>query len=131
MNHALRADKAEEKVWKFVSEVLTDPSRLARGIERMLEDEHEPSSKEDEASWLKRISEVDGKQERLLNLHLGGDITVAQFRTKSAELSEARAAAEGQLEVARSRLAPWRTSSAARTNWSRTTLPWCPLSCKS
>jgi hypothetical protein len=66
---------------------------------------HEPSSEEDEASWLKRISEVDRKQERLLNLHLDGDITAAQFRAKSAELSEARAAAKGQLEVARSRLA--------------------------
>ena len=50
MNRALRADKAEEKVWKFVSEVLTNPSRLARGIERMLENERQPSSGEDEAS---------------------------------------------------------------------------------
>jgi outer membrane protein TolC len=48
---------------------------------------------------------VDSKQERLLNLHLNGDISVAQFRAKSAELREARLAAEGQLEVARSRLA--------------------------
>lgn len=44
MNHTLREDKAEEKVWKFVSEVLTDPSRLARGLEKMLEDERQPSS---------------------------------------------------------------------------------------
>ena len=69
MNRALRADKAEEKVWKFVSKVLKDPSHLARGLERMLENERQPSSGEDEAFWLKRMSEVDGKQERLLNLH--------------------------------------------------------------
>ena len=99
MNRALRADKAEEKVWKFVNEVLTDPSRLALGLERMLEDERQPSSGEDEASWLKRISEVDGKQERLLNLHLDGDITAAHFRAKSAELGEARVVVEGQLDV--------------------------------
>jgi uncharacterized membrane protein YcjF (UPF0283 family) len=60
---------------------------------------------EGETSWLRRISEVNGKQERLLNLHLDGDITAAQFRAKSAELREARLAAESQLEVARSRLA--------------------------
>jgi hypothetical protein len=48
---------------------------------------------------------VDGKQERLLNLHLDGDTTAAQFRAKSAELREARLAAESQLEVARSRFA--------------------------
>ena len=101
----LRADKAEEKVWKFVSEVLTDPARLAHGLEKMLENERQPSSGEDEAAWLKRISEVDGKQERLLNLHLDGDITAVQFRAKSAELREARVAAEGQLEVTRARLA--------------------------
>ena len=101
----MRADKVEEKVWNFVSEVLTDPSCLARGLERMLEDERQPSSGEDETSWLKKISEVDGKQERLLNLHLDGDITAAQFRAKSAELREARVAAESQLEVARSRFA--------------------------
>ena len=40
-----------------------------------------------------------------MNLHLDGDITAAQFRAKSAELSQARVAAEGQLEVACSRLA--------------------------
>jgi hypothetical protein len=36
---------------------------------------------------------------------LDGDITTEQFRVKSAELEEARLAAEGQLEAARSRLA--------------------------
>jgi DNA-binding transcriptional regulator PaaX len=34
-----------------------------------------------------------------------GDITAEQFRAKSAELEEVRAAAEGQLEAARSHLA--------------------------
>jgi hypothetical protein len=71
----------------------------------MLESERRPSSGEDEASWLKRISEVDSKQEQLLNLHLDGDITKVQFRAKSAELMKARAVSESQLQAARSRLA--------------------------
>jgi hypothetical protein len=54
--------------------------------------------------WLKRIAEINIKQERLLGLHLEGDITTAQFRSKRKELQEARVAAEGQLEVIRSRL---------------------------
>jgi hypothetical protein len=33
----------------------------------------------DEASWLKRITEMNVKQERLLNLHLDGDITTSSF----------------------------------------------------
>ena len=43
------SSKAEEKVWNFVHEVLTNPSRLARGLEKMLEDERQPSSGKDEA----------------------------------------------------------------------------------
>ena len=40
----------------------------------------------------------------MLELHLDGDITAERFRVKSAELREARAAAEDQLEATRSRL---------------------------
>jgi hypothetical protein len=104
MNRSLRADEVEPRVWSFVSEILTDPSRLTRGLERMLESEREPSGGEDEASWLRRLSEINVKQERLLDLHLQGDITTTQFRSKSEELKMARVAAEDQLEAARSRL---------------------------
>ena len=71
----------------------------------MLENERQPSVGEDETPWLKRIAEIDLKQERLLDLHLDGDITTEQFRAKSTGLEAARAAAEGQLEASRSRLA--------------------------
>ncbi len=104
MSHTVRAEEAEGQVWGFVSEILMDPHRLTRGLEKMIENERQPSTGEDEASWLKRIVEIDVRQGRLLELHLDGDITTEQFRAKSAELREARAAAEGQLEAARSRL---------------------------
>ena len=104
MSRTVRAEEAQGQVWTFVSEILTDPHRLARGLEKMLENERQPSTGEDEVSWLKRIAETDVRQERLLELHLDGAITSEQFRVKSAELREARAAAEGQLEAARSRL---------------------------
>ena len=70
----------------------------------MLVNEREPAAGEDEASWLKRLAEINAKQERLLNLYLSEDIIPAQFRTKSEELKEARIAAEGQLEAVRSGL---------------------------
>lgn len=63
------------------------------------------ASSENEASWLRRLSDIDRKQERLLDLHLDGGITTAQFRAKSAELKEARATVESQIEASRSRLA--------------------------
>jgi site-specific DNA recombinase len=105
MSHTVRAEEAETQVWAFVSEILTNPHRLTRGLEKMLENERQPSMGEEETPWLKRIAEIDLKQERLLDLHLDGDVTTEQFRAKSAELEAARAAAEGQVEAARSRLA--------------------------
>jgi site-specific DNA recombinase len=104
MSHTVRAEEVGERVWAFVSEILTDPSNLARGLERMIENERGTPVAENEASWLRRISEIDGKCERLLDLRLEGDITSEQFRAKSAGLKEARAAAEDQLEAIRSRL---------------------------
>ena len=69
----------------------------------MLENERQSATMEaDEASWLKRIAEIQAKQERLLDLHLEGDVTTEQFRAKSAELEDARTAAKDQLEAARS-----------------------------
>lgn len=65
-----------------MSEILTDPSNLARGLERMIESKRGPSAGEDEASWLGRISEIDAKQERLLDLRLDGNITPEQFRAQ-------------------------------------------------
>jgi len=104
MSHTVCAGDADTQVWEFVSEILTNPHRLVRGLEKMLENERQPSAGEDESSWLRRIAEIDIKHERLLDLHLDGDITTEQFRAKSAKLEEARAATEGQLEAARSRL---------------------------
>jgi hypothetical protein len=101
--HTVRAEVAESRIWEFVREILMNPHRLTQGLEKMLDNERQPSIGEDETSWLRRIAEIDLKQERLLDLHLDGDITTEQFRAKSAELDEAHAAAEGQLEAARSR----------------------------
>jgi hypothetical protein len=103
--HTVRAEGAEVRFWKFVREILTNPHRLTQGLEKMLENERQPSTGEDDTFWLRRLAEIDLKQKRLLDLHLDGDITTEQFRVKSAELEEVRAAAEGQLEAARSRLA--------------------------
>ncbi len=83
----LRADEAEPQVWEFVYGILTDPARLVHGLEKMMESERQPSAKDTyEASWVKRITEISVKQERLLDLHLNGDVTREQFRSKSAEL---------------------------------------------
>ncbi len=126
MSRTMRAEEVGARAWDFVSEILTDPSELARGLEKMIENERAPSTAEDEASWLRRIAEIDLKQERLLDLRLDGDITLEQFRARSAELKDARAAAQDQLEAARSRLSRHKDLERGKTLSSRTTPPWCP-----
>ena len=68
-------------------DIFTDPSYLAAGLEKMQEGEAFCVSAEaEEASWLKRIPEVERKEERLLELRLGGDISTEQFHPKCAAL---------------------------------------------
>src|SRR5215212_809366 len=104
MSRTMRAEVFGARVWEFVSEILTHPSNLARGLEKMIEKERATSTEEDEASWLRRIAEIGLKQERLLDLRLDGDITPEQYRARSAELKDARIATQDQLEASRSRL---------------------------
>lgn len=99
-NRAIRTDKVEPLVWEFVRNILTDPTRLAEGLEAMIENEASGSRsalEQDEATWLKHVSEIERKEERLLDLRLEGDITTEQYRTKNAGLVESKQAAEGRL----------------------------------
>jgi len=105
-NRSIRAEKAEAEVWEFVRGILTDPARLARGLEKMQENEARAggaSAEEEEASWLKRLSKIEHKEERLLDLRLEGDITTEQFRARSGALRETKEAATAGLEAARAR----------------------------
>jgi site-specific DNA recombinase len=103
MSRTMRAEVVGARIWEFVREILMNPSNLAQGLDRMIEHERAPSTVEDEALWLKRIAEIYLRQERLLDLRLDGDITPEQFRARSADLKDARVAAQDQLEASRSR----------------------------
>ena len=106
-NRAIRAQEAEAEVWEFVRGVLTDPARLTAGLKKMQDKEARSidgaSPEEEEASWLKRISEIERKEERLLDLRLEGDIPAERFRARSVALQEAKEAATTNLQAARSR----------------------------
>ncbi len=105
-SRTLRAEEAEAKVWEFVYGILTNPARLLAGLEKMQDDEADgASAEEEEESWLKQISEIERKKERLLDLYLEGDIATEQFRAKSAVLQEAHEKATVNLEAVRSRRA--------------------------
>jgi hypothetical protein len=61
------------------------------------------SAEEEEAFWLKRVSEVERKEERLLDLRLEGNISTEQFHAKRAALQETKEIAKTGLEARRSR----------------------------
>jgi len=61
------------------------------------------SAEEEEASWLKRVSQVERNEERLLDLRLEGDISTEQFHAKRAALQETKEIAKTSLEARRSR----------------------------
>ena len=100
-SRTVRAEKAEAEIWEFVRSVLTDPALLVAGLEKMHKNEVRPvavaSGEEEEASWLNRISEIERKEERLLDLCLEGDVTAEQFRAKSTAFQENREAARLRL----------------------------------
>lgn len=113
---------------EFVGEILTNPSNLARGLERMIENERAPSTVEDDALWLKRIAEIDSEQERLLDLRLDGDVTPERFHVRSTELKDDRVAAQNHLEASRPRLSRLKDlDRSTRTHSSHTAplpFPW-------
>ncbi len=49
-DYSYQAEESERQILEFVGEILTDPSRLTQGLERMLKSEREPSAGDDEAS---------------------------------------------------------------------------------
>ena len=61
------------------------------------------SAEEEEAFWLKRVSQVERNEERLLDLRLEGDISTEQFHAKRAALQETKEIAKTSLEARRSR----------------------------
>ena len=106
VSRTVRAEEVEAEALEFVRGALTDPARLSAGPKKMQESEARAvggaSAEGEEASWPKRISEVEPKEGRLLGLRLEGDMTAERFRDKSAAL-ESRKVATAGLEAARSR----------------------------
>jgi site-specific DNA recombinase len=65
MKKHLRADLVEPLVWEGVSEVLGEPERLRRGLQRMLEKEREASAANHEGEvriWQEKLSEIKRKR---------------------------------------------------------------------
>jgi hypothetical protein len=93
-------------VWNFVSSVLKDPERLRRGMDEMLDRERALSSRapgEDEEGWLKKLSELEVQEERLLDLYLEGKLESDRYGSRISQLRRSRKTIQEELEHIRNR----------------------------
>jgi hypothetical protein len=95
-----RAEEAEAVVWNFVSSVLKDPERLRRGMDEILHRERALSSRapgEDEEGWLKKYSELEVQEERLLDLYLEGKLESDRYESRVSQLKRSRKTIQEEL----------------------------------
>jgi hypothetical protein len=103
-----RDEDAESKVWNFVSSVLRDPERLRSGLDEMLNREKALSSRapgEDEEQWIKKLSELEVQEERLLDLYLEGKLESDRYESRVTQLKRSRTTVQEELEHSRNRTA--------------------------
>jgi len=97
-----RADKLEPLVWACVRDLLTDPERLRRGFDKLIEEERRlfDRASEGEARRLReKLEEIANKRVLAQDLALDGLLTREELRTKLSELDEAKEVMEKELEA--------------------------------
>jgi chromosome segregation ATPase len=86
----------------FVRDLLTDPGRLRRGFDKLIERERNLSHNDSEGEVRRlheRLEEIARKRARAQDLALDGLYTREELRAKLSELDEARVAIEKELEA--------------------------------
>jgi site-specific DNA recombinase len=99
-NKSIRSDKAHPDVWDLVSGLLSDPERLRKGLDAMIEEQRGSlrGDPEGEArTWLERLAALDRKRSGYLDLAAEGIMDRNELRAKLAELQEDRETAEREI----------------------------------
>ena len=99
-NKTIRPDKAHPEVWDLVSGLLSEPERLRKGLDAMIEEPRGAlrSDPELEAkAWLVRLAALDRKRGGYLDLAAEGIMDRDELRAKLAELQENRETAEREI----------------------------------
>jgi site-specific DNA recombinase len=97
-----RAEKLEERIWGFVSEMMKGPEQLREDLERMIELEkgemREDPAREAEA-WFEKLAEADRMRAGYQDLAAKGLMTHEELGEKLERLKEVREMAERELET--------------------------------
>src|SRR5215203_104009 len=82
---SVRSDRAHPIVWKLVSELLSDPTRLGEGLEQMINEERKQlrgNPDRQKKAWLEKLTEVDRKRSGYHDLAADGLMSRDELRTK-------------------------------------------------
>ncbi len=99
-----RAADVEHQVWKFVSDLLTDPDQLRADLDAMIEEERQgmPGELQQEVKpWLSKLAHVESKRSRFQDMAAEGYITFEELGAKLSDLEEIRTTAIEKLEAIR------------------------------
>jgi site-specific DNA recombinase len=100
------AEEVESSVWNLVCSILTDPEQLRDDLERLIEQERQSVRGDPERevrTWLDKLTEIDRKRSRYIDLAADGIISRDELKAKLARLEETRETAEKELKALRRR----------------------------
>jgi Recombinase zinc beta ribbon domain len=91
-SRSINAKKAEAAVWEAVSTLLTDPERLRRDVEAMIDRENETrcDPELEVKAWAATLSEVERKRDRYQEMFADDTMTLDELRSKLNSLEETR-----------------------------------------
>jgi site-specific DNA recombinase len=102
---SLRSSEVEPAVWRFVSDLLTDPGRIWSGMKALIEQERasEPRDLYRETKvWTKKLAEYTHLRSAYQDQQAAGLMTLQELGAKLEELKERRREAERELMALRS-----------------------------
>ena len=91
MSKNFRADNVEPLIWGLVSDLLSSPERLQKGLEAMLEQERNCFRRDPELEakvWLEKLADAERKRSSFQDMAAEGLIALDELRTKLAALQE-------------------------------------------
>jgi DNA repair exonuclease SbcCD ATPase subunit len=107
-SRSINAKKAENAVWEAVSTLLTDPERIRRDLEAMIDRKKETRGDPEleVKAWAATLSEVERKRDRYQEIFADDTMTLDELRSKLNSLEETRETARRELTA----LASWNES---------------------
>jgi len=97
---SFRAEKVEERVWSFVSDLLKNPERIKAGMEALIEQEQANGPRhfaKEEATWAEKVAECARLRSAYQDQQAAGLMTLDELGAKLKELERTRELAQAEL----------------------------------